>query len=399
VNNESFGFDTIRLKENNLRIKFDDTSATAGFPAMDWQLTANDSASGGLNKFSIEDITDSKVPFTIVGNAATNSIYVDGTGRVGFRTSTPVLDLHVRTSNTPALRLEQDSSGGFTAQTWDIAGNEANFFVRDVTGGSRLPLRIRPGAPTSSIDINASGFVGIATSSPSSQLHVNATTAGDGGTSNGTGSAVYIKQNTAWTSLQPWALFVDGYSNFGGIRIRGTDGQRGIHKTTAGGILGFSAQGDDPITFTQSATLERMRIAAGGNVGIGTTTPAGKLDVNGTIYQRGGLLHADYVFSPDYQLESIEEHQRQAWENKRLPAMPGRTVDEQGREVVELGGHQRGIVEELEKAHIYIEQLNDKLKAMEEADRDKATRLAELERRLQALIAQYAGAAQPPKTE
>ncbi|HEY3139374.1 MAG TPA: hypothetical protein VGL29_25365, partial [Blastocatellia bacterium] len=57
VNNESFGFDTIRLKENNTRIKFDDTSTSAGFPNNDWQLTANDSASGGANKFSIEDIT------------------------------------------------------------------------------------------------------------------------------------------------------------------------------------------------------------------------------------------------------------------------------------------------------------------------------------------------------
>ncbi|MGE5233521.1 MAG: hypothetical protein ACM3OB_05380, partial [Acidobacteriota bacterium] len=57
VNNESFGFDTIRLKENNTRIKFDDTSTSTGFPNHDWQLTANDSASGGQNKFSIEDIT------------------------------------------------------------------------------------------------------------------------------------------------------------------------------------------------------------------------------------------------------------------------------------------------------------------------------------------------------
>lgn len=172
VVNESFGFDTIRLKENNTRIKFDDTSTSTGFPANDWQLTANDSASGGANKFSIEDITGSKVPFTVTAGAATNSIFVDSTGRVGFRTSTPVLDLHVATSNTPAMRLEQNNSGGFTAQTWDIAGNEANFFVRDVTGGSRLPFRIRPGAPTSSIDINASGFVGIGTASPSTNLHV-----------------------------------------------------------------------------------------------------------------------------------------------------------------------------------------------------------------------------------
>jgi hypothetical protein len=171
VNNESFGFDTIRLKENNTRIKFEDTSVGT-FSTNDWQLTANDSASGGASKFSIEDITGSKVPFTITAGASTNSIFVDSTGRVGFRTSTPVLDLHVNTSNTPAIRLEQNNSGGFTAQTWDIAGNEANFFVRDVTGGSRLPFRIRPGAPTSSVDISSDGDVGIGTASPTNKLHV-----------------------------------------------------------------------------------------------------------------------------------------------------------------------------------------------------------------------------------
>jgi hypothetical protein len=74
-----------------------------------------------------------------------------------------VLSLHIAKSDTPAARLEQTTAGGFTAQTWDVAGNEANFFVRDVTGGSRLPFRIRPGAPTSAVDIAASGNVGIGT--------------------------------------------------------------------------------------------------------------------------------------------------------------------------------------------------------------------------------------------
>jgi hypothetical protein len=175
VNNENFGFDTLRLKENNTRIHFDDTSTSAGFPANDWRLIANDSASGGSSKFSIEDSTSSKTPFTVTAGAATNSIFVDSTGRVGLRTSTPVLDLHINTSNTPAIRLEQNNSGGFTAQTWDIGANEANFFVRDVTGGSKLSFRIRPGAPTSSIDISADGDVGIGTASPGQKLHVSAT--------------------------------------------------------------------------------------------------------------------------------------------------------------------------------------------------------------------------------
>ncbi len=173
VNNESFGFDTVRLKENNTRIKFDDTSSSAGFPATDWQLTANDSASGGQNKFSIEDITDSTVPFTVIGNAPTNSLFIASTGKLGFRNNSPVLDLHMTTTDTPAIRFEQTNAGGFTAQTWDIGANEANWFVRDVTGGSRLPLRVRPGAPTSSIDVAASGKVGIGTDSPQEKLDVD----------------------------------------------------------------------------------------------------------------------------------------------------------------------------------------------------------------------------------
>lgn len=195
VNGESFGFDTIRLKENNTRIKFQDTSVGT-FPSNDWQLTANDSASGGQNKFSIEDITGARVPMTVEAGATTNSIYVDSTGRVGFRTSTPVLDLHINTSNTPGIRLEQNSSGGFTAQTWDVAGNEANFFVRDVTGGSRLSFRIRPGAPTSSLDINPDGDIGVGTGSPNAPVHVSR----NGSDSN----AGFLLENTGGTVPSLW---------------------------------------------------------------------------------------------------------------------------------------------------------------------------------------------------
>jgi hypothetical protein len=254
VNNESFGFDTIRLKENNTRIKFDDTSTSAGFPANDWQLTANDSASGGSSKFSIEDITGSKVPFTITAGAATNSVFVDSIGRLGLRTGTPVLDIHVNTANTPAIRLEQNSSGGFTAQTWDVAGNEANFFVRDVTGGSRLPFRIRPGAATSSLDIAANGEIGMGTASPLAKIDAR---------------LGFAKTDTTLRG----GLFVlssDG-SNPAGllVQVKGGASQPARVVTVETGEFGVS----------NSGTLSLQ--TNGGNVGIGTQAPTLALSVSG----------------------------------------------------------------------------------------------------------------------
>ncbi|MFT6780068.1 MAG: hypothetical protein ACJAV1_004017, partial [Paraglaciecola sp.] len=166
VNGESFGFDSLRIKENNLRLKFVDTSSSSSFPTRDWQITINDSANGGAEKFSIDDIDGGKTPFTIEADAPNHSLYVDDGGRIGLGTSTPAVDIHVKGGNTPTLRLEQDSSSGFTTQTWDVASNETNFFIRDATNGSTLPFKIRPGAPNSSIDIAADGDVGFGTSTP-----------------------------------------------------------------------------------------------------------------------------------------------------------------------------------------------------------------------------------------
>ena len=278
VNNESFGFDTIRLKENNTRIKFDDTSTAAGFPFNDWQLTANDSPSGGSSKFSIEDITGAKVPFTITAGAATNSIFVNSTGKVGFRTSTPVLDLHITTGDTPAHRLEQTAATGFTAQTWDIAGNEANFFVRDVTGGSRLPFRIRPGAPTSSIDIAASGFVGIGTASPIVRLHSVVSS------NNTVTPPVAADIGLAISNLDRTAnnLSVISFAN------SANGGQAQIGSVN----LGLAANSGGHLFFNTRAAggaiAERMRITSAGDVGIGTTTPDQKFSVNGDASKLGG---------------------------------------------------------------------------------------------------------------
>ena len=171
VNNENFGFDTLRLKENNLRIHFDDTSSSSSFPYNDWRITINDSNNGGASYFRVDDATNSKSPFTIEANTASNMLYLDNNNRVGIGTSTPAVKLQVTDGNTPTLRLEQNGSSGFTPQTWDVAGNEANFFIRDVTHSSHLPFRIKPNAPEDSIFIDTDG-VGFGTDNPGFPIHL-----------------------------------------------------------------------------------------------------------------------------------------------------------------------------------------------------------------------------------
>jgi hypothetical protein len=100
---------------------------------------------------------------------------VEDYGRVGLGTSTPVVELHIKDSDTPTLRLEQDSSGGWTAQTFDVAGNESNFFIRDATNGSKLPFRIQPSTPSSTLCLKSDGRVGIGTWSPGYKFEIETT--------------------------------------------------------------------------------------------------------------------------------------------------------------------------------------------------------------------------------
>jgi endosialidase-like protein len=291
VNGEVFGFDTIRVKENNTRIQFDDTSG-AGFPTNNWQIRANSSAGGSLNFLAFVDqgatgnSETGTIVFEVDAGAPANSLRVSSTGRIGIRTATPVLDVHANTADTPAIRLEQNNTGGFSAQTWDIAGNEANFFVRDVTSGSRLPFRIRPGAPTSSLDIAASGNVGINNAAPAALLHVLKNQA--------TGTEIRISNSDT-------AGFAGLYMN-GGFALT-TGGLVQYNNTTGNTNLFVGTGGADPVHLGTNNSVRMTVMPTTGRVGIGTTAPDQLLSVNGEASKAGG--GAWLVFS-DERLKTIK---------------------------------------------------------------------------------------------
>lgn len=295
-NGVSFGFDTILLRENNLRIKFDDTSNSASFPRTDWQLLANESANGGLNKFSIVDSTANRTPFTVEANAPSNALYVDDGGRVGFGTSTPVADLHIKTGNTPTLRLEQDGSSGFSPQTFDVAANEANFFIRDATNGSTLPFRIRPGANSNVIYIDPDSEVAIGHTNPEAPLHIEADR--DNGqphmiieTTNDEGNAELWFEDT-FTSSSNDALKLQLAGDVFNISFNGTGGAE-LQVTKAGDV----------------------RVLVGDLL-----VPNGAVLVGGTT-----LNVPDYVFAPDYELMPLGDVAAFIGAHSHLPGVPSAT--------------------------------------------------------------------------
>jgi len=330
VNGESFGFDTIRLKENNLRIKFDDTSTAASFPRNDWQITANDSANGGLSKFSIDDISGSRTPFTIEANAPSHSLYVDDGGRIGNGTSTPSVEIHTVDGDTPTLRLQQDGSSGFAPQTWDVAGNETSFFIRDVTSGSTLPFRIRPDADSNSLVIDSNNNVGIGTLSPE----------GDGLEVERTGSVTQRILLRLQNAGAPQSELANSDS---GITWR----------------FGQNNSGDFVINDTADLATAEFRVTTAG-----------------TVFVNGGQVHPDYVFDTDYDLMSLTDLEQFIEENGHLPRV--QTAEDRKREggvnITELPLQLLEKVEELTLYTIQQQKQIDELTELLNKERQESLR-------------------------
>ncbi len=281
------------------------------------------------------------------------------------------------------------SSGGYIDVTAGSASNphEGLYFRVNQNDGGTERMRI-----------TSVGNVGIGTPAPDYKLDVNGDMRVSGNDIYGSGNLVLRAGGSGFVETKPsgsdYGLVIREYNStdYGNIEV------------SAGGLgLGYR---------TKEA---HMMIDINGNVGIGTPGPQSKLDVNGDtnisgglavynqadfkgrvnvdnvvaigpssmttpggykLYVKDGILTekvriagvtslqwADYVFEPDYNLNSIEEVEQFVKENKHLPNVPSaKQVEKNGVDIVEMDATLLRQIEELWLHVIELKKQNDALK-------------------------------------
>jgi hypothetical protein len=248
--------------------------ATTGSDSADWFFQTTDRGSvlsGGLRLYN--------------GLKGLEAFRIDTNCNIGIGTIAPFALLHIKNAaNTTGLLVNTTNSLAPIAQFIDETSSDCNISVGGTPGGifSKLGSTAHYGyvgtyyanpfafvtANTERMRIDGAGNVGIGTKTPNYSLVV----AGDGRSD---GTKIHVSETTksaAVTMSTPnTALIVGVDGDAGGELLPGSSAKQCI----------INSVGVYPILFGTSNT-ERMRISSSGNVGIGVTNPAYKLEINGS---------------------------------------------------------------------------------------------------------------------
>ena len=339
---------------------------------------------GGSAFFKLEDpygnSANSDMGFSTNANAA--QMVIKHNGFVGIGTETPTANLHsigtarleslpTSTSNTNIITT--DANGNLATQTaasllgtsgWALNGNAAT--ATDFIGTTNTnPLNFVVNS-VKSMSLDNGGNVSISTGGISTyqKLYVETNKQNDGIQVNQTG---------------PTAATMD-------LNASGGGGKRwAFHSTGSGNV-----QGAGHLLFWDwTSNVERMRIDASGNVGIDSTNPQAKLDVqNGAVrignvctpsgyklFVEQGILTekvkvavscspawADYVFAPNYNLKPLSEVEAYVKENKHLPNVP--SASELVKEGLDLGKMQATQMGKIEELTLYMIEMKKEIETL-----------------------------------
>ncbi|WP_420385502.1 hypothetical protein [Roseivirga sp.] len=226
------------------------------------------------------------------------------------------------------------------------------------------------------------GKVGIGTTSPSAHLEVK----------------------RASSSTSEFLRFTDGNYNIGAIQsLSSTDGRGIIFNAKSEGVstpepsLVLAAYSNDlqpnndydaavsvrGYDISDNSPLEnlpifkvlnghsevKLSVEANGNIGVGTNSPQEKLSVDGTVLAKkvrvsiAGTDWPDYVFSPNFELRTLEEVESFIEKNQHLPEVPSaKEIETNG---LDLGSMDATLLKKVEELTLYMIEQNKRLKQLE----------------------------------
>jgi len=201
---------------------------------------------------------------------------ITANGNVGINTSSPLYTLDV--NGVASLTTVNYSTSAENSSIYFNNTYPSNYALAKIAYGTdgyfyagylsfSTTSQYQANSPVERMRITQLGNVGIGTTNPNTVLDVNT------GINTSSATAIMISHNTNG-AIKPGASF--------GLSI-----QNGGESTNAADLWFRTASG--------GSLSERMRITSGGNVGIGTTNPNGKLHIVSTVSTAGALLQGGHL--------------------------------------------------------------------------------------------------------
>ncbi|GAB3909904.1 hypothetical protein [Mucilaginibacter boryungensis] len=336
----------------------------------------------------------SLIPFVskaqwLPNGATTGDIYYNS-GNVGISTNTPVSPLTigyagtVQSSNGITLGVGQNNiellnstyGSGFGAKIYGVDSGNGLTTLRIATRGNST-------AWTDALSITAkagstgNAYVGIGTTNPIYKLHVE-------------GGAAYINEDNLST-LGGQLTISNGYGNQNGaVRLNFNNG--GAVNWIKGIVTGPNTNTGSALIFgvasNTSDGIERMRIDASGNMGIGTADPQGyKLAVNGNIRAKEIKVEtgwSDYVFYSTYKLLPISEVAKYIKANQHLPDVPSAAeVEKNG---LNVGESNALLLKKIEELTLYLIEKDREVKLQQTQNQAQQQQIDDLRRQVETLL-------------
>jgi len=291
----TLNFDSSSLTRDVIKIINNTNSATAR-PGITWRNGGGLLDNARISAASGASSQNSMLFFEVadIGKQLQTRAVIDRNGYFGVGTTSPNWMFQVATT-VPSMALTE-TDGGLNAKHWLLTANNGAFSI----GTSSDALN----STSSYFTIATGGNVGIGTTSPLRQLHIEG--AADGATS---GIGIY---STTGTVNARFAIFPSGNSStifrnigggatafedsgsnralllqFGGNTTRATFGSSTTFATL--GVVGGGVGTNSLFELANAASTTVMKILDNGtgyfgsNVGIGTSTPTAQLSTTGTV--------------------------------------------------------------------------------------------------------------------